>query len=193
MNHCKGFIAKYGITQKTANAFIRAARGGTSGSIMKRLREAFGTHGRPVPGDRSVREHCIAEAPFIRQLGKDFKAPSAVRIATTKVAGQPAASDAFLLTYEWRRVRMVALKRYGARCQCCGAGPADGAVMNVDHIKPRRLFPELALDIENLQVLCNECNHGKGNWDQTDWRTPEAPSDDAEQRAHLRAIIGGKS
>jgi len=46
----------------------------------------------------------------------------------------------------------------------------NGAVMNVDHIRPRKLFPELALDINNLQVLCHECNHGKGNWDQTDWR-----------------------
>ena len=42
--------------------------------------------------------------------------------------------------------------------------------MNVDHIKPRKLFPNLALDSSNLQVLCEVCNHGKGNWDMTDWR-----------------------
>lgn len=79
-------------------------------------------------------------------------------------------SDAFLSTYEWRRVRMEALKKYGPRCMCCGATPANGAVMNVDHIKPRKLWPSLALDVNNLQILCHECNHGKGNWDQTDWR-----------------------
>lgn len=82
----------------------------------------------------------------------------------------PVASNAFLSTYEWRKVRMMALKKYGARCQCCGASPKDGAVMNVDHIKPRKLFPDLALDLSNLQILCHECNHGKGNWDKTDWR-----------------------
>lgn len=65
---------------------------------------------------------------------------------------------------------MEALKKYSPRCMCCGATPKDGAVMNVDHIKPRKLFPNLALDINNLQILCHECNHGKGNWDQTDWR-----------------------
>lgn len=79
-------------------------------------------------------------------------------------------SDAFLQSYEWRRVRMQAIKQYGARCQCCGATPADSVRLHVDHIKPRQLFPALALDIENLQILCEECNHGKGNWDMTDWR-----------------------
>lgn len=79
-------------------------------------------------------------------------------------------SDAFLLTFDWRKVRMQALKKYGPKCMCCGATPATGAVMNVDHIKPRKTHPHLALDINNLQILCHECNHGKGNWDSTDWR-----------------------
>jgi 5-methylcytosine-specific restriction endonuclease McrA len=79
-------------------------------------------------------------------------------------------SDDFLLSYEWRKLRMEALKKYGARCQCCGATRADGIKIHVDHIKPRKRYPELALDIGNLQVLCEVCNHGKGNWDNTDWR-----------------------
>jgi 5-methylcytosine-specific restriction endonuclease McrA len=83
------------------------------------------------------------------------------------------ATNEFLQTYEWRKLRMQALKKYGPRCMCCGATPQTGAVMNVDHIKPRKIFPELALEIDNLQVLCNECNHGKGNWDMTDWREKE--------------------
>ena len=76
----------------------------------------------------------------------------------------------FLLSYEWRIVRMVALKRDGAKCCCCGASPKTGSVMHVDHIKPRRKYPHLALDPDNLQVLCSVCNHGKSNWDSTDWR-----------------------
>lgn len=84
-------------------------------------------------------------------------------------------TDAFLLSYEWRRLRMTVLKKYGSRCQCCGATPADGKRMNVDHIKPRRKYPELALTESNLQVLCEDCNHGKGNWDETDWRQSAEP------------------
>jgi 5-methylcytosine-specific restriction endonuclease McrA len=82
-----------------------------------------------------------------------------------------AKGDEFLASYEWRRLRMEVIKDRGARCECCGSTPQkDGIVINVDHIKPRRLFPELALEKTNLQVLCDVCNHGKGNWDHTDWR-----------------------
>lgn len=42
--------------------------------------------------------------------------------------------------------------------------------MHVDHIKPVCTHPELCLDPENLQVLCDDCNLGKGSSDCTDWR-----------------------
>lgn len=103
---------------------------------------------------------------------RGFNAPPVSKIVVDRAA-KHAVSDDFLRSFEWRRVRMQILKRDGARCACCGASPETGAVMNVDHIKPRRLFPALALDPSNLQVLCNECNHGKGNWDMTDWRRRE--------------------
>lgn len=102
-----------------------------------------------------------------------------------KLRGIRVESDAFLQTYEWRKVRMEALKKYGAKCQCCGTTPAYGAIMNVDHIKPRKLFPGLALDINNLQILCHDCNHGKGNWDMTDWRHKnkiDCQQDDSQQQ-----------
>lgn len=91
-------------------------------------------------------------------------------VSKQTVDGIDVTSDAFLSTFQWRKVRMEALKKYGPRCMCCGATPATGAVMNVDHIKPRKKWPSLALDVNNLQILCHDCNHGKGNWDQTDWR-----------------------
>lgn len=53
---------------------------------------------------------------------------------------------------------------------CCGANPSDGVKMHVDHIKPRSKFPELALVLDNLQILCEDCNLGKSNKDETDWR-----------------------
>lgn len=79
-------------------------------------------------------------------------------------------SKEFLQSKEWKRLRYKALKINGNKCQCCGASPKDGAVLNVDHILPRRLFPSHALQLENLQVLCSDCNEGKGNWDMTSYK-----------------------
>lgn len=127
--------------------------------------------GEPYPSTRSERTKWLmafnAAAPA--PPTPEPKAPRRV------VAPSFATSDEFLASYEWRRLRYTVLREQGRRCQCCGATPATGAIMNVDHIKPRRLFPALALEKSNLQVLCHECNHGKGNWDQTDWRPEPAP------------------
>jgi 5-methylcytosine-specific restriction endonuclease McrA len=75
--------------------------------------------------------------------------------------------DSFYATVEWRRLRYRVFKERGAKCELCQQ--TDGP-LHVDHIKPRSRFPELALNEDNLQILCEECNLGKGTWDQTDWR-----------------------
>jgi 5-methylcytosine-specific restriction endonuclease McrA len=79
--------------------------------------------------------------------------------------------DPFYESREWLAVRYQALMRYGARCMCCGATRRDNAIIQVDHIKPRSRYPALALDIDNLQILCRDCNMGKSNTDATDWRS----------------------
>jgi len=52
----------------------------------------------------------------------------------------------------------------------CGQAANQGKKLHVDHIKPRHLFPDLELVKSNLQVLCEDCNLGKGAWDQTSWK-----------------------
>jgi 5-methylcytosine-specific restriction endonuclease McrA len=85
-------------------------------------------------------------------------------------------SAAFLESKAWKRLRLQALNLHGRRCQICGSSAKTGDVLNVDHVLPRRLFPDLALRLDNLQVLCGVCNEGKGNWDMTDARTQGEPS-----------------
>ena len=75
----------------------------------------------------------------------------------------------FCKTEGWLSLRYDALVKYGRRCVCCGI-TSETAILHVDHIKPKSLHPELALDINNLQILCHECNFGKGNRDDTDLR-----------------------
>ena len=105
-----------------------------------------------------------------RNKVEKIKSCSSSKKPRKKPASLFVTTDAFLSSYEWRKLRMQALIKYGRKCMCCGATPATGAVMNVDHIKPRKRYPELALNIDNLQILCHDCNHGKGNWNETDWR-----------------------
>lgn len=77
--------------------------------------------------------------------------------------------DPFYDSNEWIALRHDVLKRDGRTCVLCGVtGP--GVELHVDHIKPRSKYPMLALDPNNLQVLCKHCNLGKSNRDDTDWR-----------------------
>ena len=84
-------------------------------------------------------------------------------------------SNEFLKTFEWRKLRQEVIIESNQRCSCCGIRPDinNEIYLCVDHILPRKSHPHLALDKSNLQVLCNECNHGKGNWDTTDWRVTQ--------------------
>lgn len=84
------------------------------------------------------------------------------------LGGLPGAK--FYQTPEWRGLRYATLEKYGNKCQACGRSPNNGTIIHVDHIKPRSYYPELALDPDNLQILCEDCNIGKSNRFKKDWR-----------------------
>jgi len=116
------------------------------------------------------------------------KKKSEVDVAIAKKADElygptAAAKDEFYKSWEWRTLRMEVIKQHGRNCQCCGATPNDLDMAGkpvrivVDHIKPISKHWHLRLDRSNLQVLCDECNMGKGNWDETDFRKPDAPDE----------------
>lgn len=77
-----------------------------------------------------------------------------------------AESEAFYYSREWLRLRYKVIQFYGGKCMACRS---TGRI-HVDHIKPKSKYPELALNFLNLQVLCQDCNMGKSNLDETDWR-----------------------
>lgn len=77
-------------------------------------------------------------------------------------ASKKTAAD-FYSSWEWKEARFAAFKSCGRKCLCCGWSPDQGGANHlvVDHIKPMRKHPHLALDRGNHQVLCNDCNMGK--------------------------------
>jgi predicted restriction endonuclease len=63
-------------------------------------------------------------------------------------------------TANWRQ-RAIVLMQDGATCRLCGASPLTGARMHIDHIVPWDQGGQTV--VENLQVLCEQCNVGKSN------------------------------
>jgi 5-methylcytosine-specific restriction endonuclease McrA len=94
------------------------------------------------------------------------------------VVGKPTQADidAFYKSWEWSRLSYEVKVERGRACECCGAKPPK-VVIHTDHVKPIRFFWHLRLDKSNLQILCEDCNRGKGSHDMTDFRILNAEPD----------------
>ncbi|MBI5687444.1 MAG: HNH endonuclease [Verrucomicrobia bacterium] len=68
----------------------------------------------------------------------------------------------FYMTPEWRSLRATTIRRKGKTCNRCGMKIRTPKDVTVDHILPRSVYPDRALDPKNLQVLCRSCNSAKG-------------------------------
>ena len=84
--------------------------------------------------------------------------------------------DRGLSVWDYRRLesapvseslRYEILRESGGRCELCGA-TKDDSRLEVDHIVPRSKGG--SNERKNLQVLCDRCNRGKLNRDDTDFR-----------------------
>lgn len=127
------------------------------------------------PENEGQRTYIPSKAKIRKKLRRERK--KAKRIQTVSVSGDKFRD--FYDSKEWKYARYKALQRMGGRCMCCGASAAEGRQMNVDHIKSVRYHWRLRLDQNNLQVLCSDCNVGKGARDDTDWRPRVVWDEDA--------------
>lgn len=99
------------------------------------------------------------------------KENSLLRKQNKRLSNQRPVSISFYDSEAWRKVRFLVLKRDGRICVLCRATKGS---MHVDHIIPRSIDRTKELDPDNLQVLCEACNLGKGNKDQTDFRKDQS-------------------
>jgi 5-methylcytosine-specific restriction protein A len=73
-------------------------------------------------------------------------------------------ADLFYMRAAWRKLRLQALERDHYTCQDCLAEYRAGHMHRprqatmVHHIKTKEDRPDLALDIENLVSLCDDCH-----------------------------------
>jgi len=112
----------------------------------------------------------LKQRNYMSKSTKTKKAETKKRMKQlVKIRNQYSGGDPFHRSDAWLALRYKALTVYGRKCMCCGASSLN-TIFHVDHIKPRSLYPLLALEFSNLQVLCEPCNIGKGNRDMTDFR-----------------------
>lgn len=84
-----------------------------------------------------------------------------------KVNYELAQTKDFYASPQWKALRKKAIKKYGHNCLKCGKYEKS---IHVDHILPRSHYPEEALKLRNLQVLCSKCNREKSNKSYSDYR-----------------------
>lgn len=85
--------------------------------------------------------------------------------------------DGWRNSVDWKQWRAQQLERQNWQCVCCEQVMKFGEKTHltngdfilqpnhptVDHVLPKSYFPNLALDKQNLLMLCWSCNRQKGN------------------------------
>ena len=72
----------------------------------------------------------------------------------------------FYRTDEWQSLRKEYMEKNKAKyfeCNYCGENVSLNKTLNIDHIKPLKTHWNLRLDINNLQILCQDCNKFKAS------------------------------
>jgi len=129
-----------------------------------------------IPEGRTVCSICLG-------MEEHYQSPK--KTAKPRAESRQSHND-FYTSWQWAKIRYEVLKAWSPVCMCCGATER----IVVDHIKSRRKYPELSLEFDNLQVLCDQCNRGKSWDDETDFR-PKCPEPEltGDEAAHFKALL----
>ncbi|MGB6200993.1 MAG: HNH endonuclease signature motif containing protein [Candidatus Acidiferrales bacterium] len=115
---------------------------------------------RPGPSRFSWNTYALRFGTWRQALGQFVRWANEGQTPTPADANARKAGKRTPRNLNWR-LRALVLMRDGARCRLCGAVPDDDVRLHVDHVKPWSKGGETVL--ENLQILCNVCNIGKGD------------------------------
>ena len=135
--------------------------------------------GKEIKGTKKdVRSYCWK---FLKDWLKDYiPTPKyiKVQIPITDISPTsipiPSAEDVkktFYQSHAWRTIRVDIIEEQEGKCQMCGRSFKEhGIAITVDHIIPLSIDWSRRLDKTNLQLLCEDCNKGKGNRYSTTWK-----------------------
>ena len=103
---------------------------------------------------------------------------------------QPAFRRRFIDIGIGEDIKSEVRSKHGMICAGCGCKIRFTIQRHVDHIKPKKLYPELEFLYTNLQVLCRPCNAHKSAYDGDDWK--EVVAERRRQTAKRRRQRKGK-
>jgi 5-methylcytosine-specific restriction endonuclease McrA len=72
-------------------------------------------------------------------------------------AAQRAEDARFYAGSPWRKLRKLKLD-HDPLCERCEKAGVTEVAVHVHHIRARKQFPELAMDLDNLEALCHSCH-----------------------------------
>lgn len=99
----------------------------------------------------------------------------------------------FYKSVAWLKLRYEILREQDHVCALCGAAKSESTRLHVDHIRPRSKYPELELEKTNLQLLCEDCNLGKSDRYNDDWRDLNSPEDESDGFWFTDDLINSKA
>ncbi len=106
-----------------------------------------GCGGEVEKGNRFISGH--------QQIGRKRTDESKLKMRLSRLGKTPGNFNGGSWHY-WRRHALI---RDDYTCQICGFRNMD--IMIVDHKLPKSKYPELKLNLDNLQTLCPNCNQIK--------------------------------
>lgn len=90
-------------------------------------------------------------------MASNFRPHAGYHRSTAEQSGD-AESIAFYHSSAWRRIRKKALQRDNYICQLRLSAKCTTIATEVHHKKPRKDYPDLALDLDNLVSCCWFCH-----------------------------------
>lgn len=149
----------------------------TDEELLSNIKDAWLKKGKqPSRRDMDNKElSTISSGTYLRHYGTWYKALECFIIYISKndsetLSNVPKSNSTSVIKHKTKRepndrLKVQVLMRDGNRCRICGA-ECSGGLHNIhfDHIKPWSLGGETTLD--NLQVLCSNCNEALGNMDK---------------------------
>lgn len=67
-----------------------------------------------------------------------------------------------MIDYSFKKFKEELFQEFDGKCCYCGVKAYSPKMVDIEHFKPKSLYPDLANDYENLLITCRECNIYKG-------------------------------